>query len=82
MYVFKERLKKISIWKNLAGIYSGKYRIIREFVKVEPVYRDNYIEPCNYKRVCYVEFKNVDTGTRFTMDKNFALWVFEEKRGG
>lgn len=80
MWVFKERLKKISIWKNLAGIYSGKYKIIKEFVKVEPVYRDDYIEPYKYAQTEYVEFKNIDTGTRFTMTKPFALWIFEKER--
>lgn len=79
MWVFKERLKKIGVWKNLAELYNGKYKLIKTFTKKEAVYRSDYIEPYDYKSTEYVEFKNIDTGTRFTMTKSLALWMFEEK---
>lgn len=79
MWVFKERLKKISLWKDLAELYNGKYKITKTFTKKEAVYRSDYIEPYDYNMTEYYEFKNIETGTRFTMTKSLALWMFEEK---
>lgn len=49
------------IWNKHKEQFAGKYKIVKGYVKKEPVYRDDYIEPYDYKYIDYVLIEDVET---------------------
>ena len=60
IYKFKEEVP--FIWKKHQEQFNSEYKVVKGYIKKEPVYRDDYIEPYDYKYIDYVLIEDIKTG--------------------
>lgn len=75
LYQFSNRVS--DIWKGHKEHFNGTYKIVDSFVKKEPVYRDDYIEPYDYKYDDYVVIEDIETGKQQELDYYYFSRMFK-----
>ena len=82
LYEFNKRVS--DIWNVHKEHFDGIYKIVNSFVKKEPIYRSDYIEPYDYRYDDYVVIENIETGKRqelkltyFNQFFRFFSWHFK-----
>ena len=77
LYQFSNRVS--DIWKGHKDHFNGTYKIVDSFVKKEPVYRDDYIEPYDYRYDDYVVIENIETGKKQELNLTYFNQFFRFK---
>lgn len=75
LYKFKQNVS--SIWNNHKKHFKGTYKVVETFTKEEPIYRDDYIEPYDYKYIDFVVIEDIDTKKQETISKSYLNKLFE-----
>lgn len=77
LYQFSNRLD--DIWKGHKEHFNGTYKVVDNFIKEKPVYRDDYIEPYSYRDAEYVVIEDIKTGKQQEIDYLYFCRMFKPK---
>ena len=77
LYQFSKRVSPI--WKKHAEDFSGTYQIVNSFVKKDPVYRDDYIEPYGFKYTDFVTIQDIETKVEYDLELAYFNNMFTFK---
>ena len=82
LYQFSKRVSPI--WKKHADNFNGTYKVVNGFVKKDAIYRDDYIEPYDYRYTDFVTIQDIETKEEYDLElayfnNMFTLKVKETK---
>lgn len=75
VYKFREIFH--SIYKDQKEFFKGSYKVVERLSKSEPSYRDDYIEPYEYKTCYYVVIEDIETKKQYMLDETYFKCFFD-----